>query len=90
MNRRLKKLLENLISEIETEIDPTANAAANSILLMNKLRSNPAFMSMIQDIKLPTDKYQAIIKFAELLGVPETRFESFIQNTKIMQQNQGV
>lgn len=68
---KLRKLLE--------EVDPKAQASANALLLMDKLRSNPGFMEMINEIQLPSDKYKAILKFADLLGVPETRFVDFVQ-----------
>lgn len=73
---KLRKLFE--------EIDPKAQASANALLLMDKLRSNPAFMRMINEIQLPSDKYKAIQKFADLLGVPESRFADFVQQ----QENQ--
>lgn len=61
------------------EIDPKAQASANAVLLMDKLRSNPQFMQMLNQIQLPTDKYKAIQKFADLLGIPEQRFIDFCQ-----------
>lgn len=73
---KLRKLLE--------EIDPKAQASANALLLMDKLRSNPGFMNMINEIELPSDKYKAIQKFADLLGIPESRFADFVQQ----QENQ--
>lgn len=79
-----KKLLENIVRRIiKEEIDPKANAAANSLLLMDRLKNNPQFMKMIQEIQLPTDKYEAILHFANLLGIPEERFEDFMKNVKI-------
>lgn len=61
------------------EIDPKAQASANAVLLMDKLRTNSQFMQMISQIQLPTDKYRAIQKFADLLGIPEQRFIDFCQ-----------
>lgn len=73
-----KKQLEEMIRRIyKEEIDPKAQASANALLLMDKLRKNPQFMEMLQQIQLPTDKYKAIKKFANLLGVPEERFNDF-------------
>ena len=77
--------LKKTYQQIKEEIDPAAQATANSILLMNKLRSNPQFMGMLQQIKLPTDKYTAILKFAELLGITQPRFTAFIQSAENMQ-----
>ena len=72
------KQLEEMIKRIyKEEIDPKATASANSLLLMDKLRKNPQFMEMLQQIDLPTDKYKAIQKFAALLGIPEERFNDF-------------
>ena len=76
-----KELLEMIKAEVKKqlkeEIDPKATASANSLLLMDKLRKNPQFMKMLQQIDLPTDKYKAIQKFAALLGIPEERFNDF-------------
>lgn len=69
----MKKTLRRLYEEI----DPKANASANALLLMDKLRTNPQFMKMLQQIELPNDKYKALKKFAALLGVPEERFNDF-------------
>jgi len=71
------------------EIDPKAQASANAVLLMDKLRSNPQFMQMLSQIQLPTDKYRAIQKFADLLGIPEQRFIDFCQQQE-NQVKQGI
>lgn len=68
---KLRKLYE--------DIDPSVQASANALLLMDKLRTNQQFMSMLQQIDLPTDKYKAIQKFGALLGIPEERFQDFCQ-----------
>lgn len=73
MKLKLKKIYE----EIESGVDPKAQASANAILLMDKLRTNPAFMKMISQIQMPSDKYTAIKKFADLLGIPGERFSDF-------------
>lgn len=84
-----KKLIENMVRRIlREEIDPKATASANALLLMDKLKSNPQFMKMIQEIQLPTDKYKAIMHFAGLLGIPEERFDDFCNNVKIQAQEQ--
>lgn len=76
---KLRKLLEDM--------DQSANASANSLLLMDKLRNNTQFMSMLQQIDLPTDKFKAIQKFAALLGIPEERFSDFCtQQNNIIKQ----
>ena len=75
-----KNLNKNLRED--NNIDPKALASANALLLMNKLKTNPSFMKMLQQITLPTDKYEAIMKFAELLGIPKERFTDFIENTQ--------
>ena len=77
------------LRRIFEEIDPKANASANALLLMDKLRTNPGFMKMIQEIQLPSDKYRAILKFADLLGIPEARFFDFAQQQE-NQSKQGV
>lgn len=71
MNLKLRKIYE--------EVDPKAIASANALLLMDKLKTNPQFMKMITEIQLPSDKYRAILKFADLLGIPEQRFFDFAQ-----------
>lgn len=69
--------LTSIYRKIREDIDPKAQASANALLLMDKLKSNPAFMKMLDEIQLPSDKYKAILKFADLLGIPEQRFIDF-------------
>ena len=76
--------LSPIYRRIKEDIDPKAQASANALLLMDKLRTNPGFMKMLQEIQLPSDKYKAIMKFADLLGIPEERFADFVQQ----QENQ--
>jgi hypothetical protein len=45
---------------------------------MDKLKNNPAFLKMLNQIYLPSDKYKAIKKFAGLVGIPEERFGDFV------------
>lgn len=80
------KNLRTIFSEITAGIDPAAQASANVILLMDKLKTSPEFSELLRQLGLPSDKYKAIIKFADLLGIPEQRFFDFIQN----QENQQV
>lgn len=70
------------------EIDGKANASANSVLLMDKLRTNSQFMQMLSEIQLPSDKYRAIQKFADLLGIPEQRFIDFCQQQENLSKQQ--
>lgn len=69
--------MKKTLRQLYEEIDPKANASANALLLMDKLRKNPQFMKMLEQIDLPSDKYKAIMKFANLLGIPEERFQDF-------------
>ena len=69
--------MKKTLRQLYEEIDPKANASANALLLMDKLRKNPQFMKMLEQIELPSDKYKAIMKFANLLGIPEERFQDF-------------
>ena len=62
------------------------DGTATILLLFNKLQNTPTFISAINELKMPTDKYNAIIKFATLIGIPEDKFESFMSNMK--NQNQ--
>lgn len=68
---------------IEIEVDPQAQASANAVLLVQNLRSNPEVMQMLDQIYLPTDKYKAVKKFAELLGISGERFNDFMQQQSI-------
>jgi|JI10StandDraft_1071094.scaffolds.fasta_scaffold13502_4 hypothetical protein len=85
--KTLKKLYEELVQSQPPDngIDPQAQASANALLLMDKLKNNPSFVQMLDKIYLPSDKYKAIKKFGDLLGIPEDRFYDFITQ----QQNQG-
>jgi hypothetical protein len=75
------------LRKLYEEIDQKATAAANSILLMDKLKNNSKFMSMMSAIKLPSDKYKAIVMFAELLGIPENRFADFVNQQENTREN---
>lgn len=68
---------QELVQLIKEELDQTVTASANSLILMDKMKKSPQFMQMLQQIQLPTDKYKAIKKFANLLGIPEERFNDF-------------
>lgn len=81
----MKKLLK-LYEEIQgSDVDDSANASANTLLFMDKLKNTSAFNQMSNALYLPSDKYKAILKFASLLGIPEERFGDFVTQ----QQNQN-
>jgi hypothetical protein len=71
----MKKLVK-----IYEDINQAAIANANSIILMRKLQDDAKFMSMLQQIQSPTDKYTAIMLFGDLLGIPKERFVDFVNN----------
>lgn len=77
-----KMKLKPIFKRIKEEIDPNATASANALLLMDKLKTSEGFMKILEQIQMPTDKYKAIIKFADLLGIPTERFDDFMTNTK--------
>lgn len=70
--------LKNILKE---ETDSSAGLAS-TLLLFDKLRKTPAFITAVNSLQGPGDKYTAILKFAELVGVPESKFDSFITNMK--------
>lgn len=70
------------------DVNPKANASANAVLIMDKLRTNSQFMQMLSEIQLPSDKYRAIQKFADLLGIPEQRFIDFCQQQENITKQQ--
>jgi hypothetical protein len=59
-----------------------ADGTATILLLFDKLQKTPAFNTAINELKMPVDKYNAIMKFASLLGIPDSKFESFMSNMK--------
>jgi len=71
---KLKHIMETM------DVDPSG--AAQLLILFNKLKNTPSFISAVEQLKMPVDKYNAILKFAELLGIPEDKFESFTVNLK--------
>jgi len=79
--------LKPLLNKIMEDVDPNAMASANALLLIDRLKANPEFMKSLSQIQMPTDKYKAIIKFADLLGIPEDRFGDFIANMKVQSQH---
>ena len=82
--KSLTKIFQEILSE--QGIDPKAQASANIVLLMDKLKTSPEFSQLLRELSLPSDKYKAIVKFADILGIPEQRFFDFMQN----QQNQSI
>ena len=70
--------LKNILKE---ETDSIAGVAS-TLLLFDKLRKTPAFITAVNSLQGPADKYTAILKFAELVGVSESKFDSFITNMK--------
>jgi hypothetical protein len=77
------------LRQLYEEIEPSANASANSLILMDKLAKSPQIMQMLQQIDLPTDQYKAIIRFAALLGIPEQRFTDFCQQQNNITKTQN-
>ncbi len=77
----MKQIFESILSEI----DPQAQSSADTLLFLDKMKTDPEFNQMLSGLTLPTDKYKAVEKFAGLLGIPSQRFMDFIQ-----QQNQLV
>lgn len=82
----MKTSLKQLLYE-ELQLDPKAQASANALLLMDKLKNNPAFLKMLNQIYLPSDKYKAIKKFAGLVGIPEERFSDFVTQQESQKDN---
>lgn len=76
---KLKTLLENMESGAE--------GTATILLLFDKLKKNAQFINAINELKMPTDKYKAILKFAELLGIPESKFADFTANMRQITNN---
>jgi histone acetyltransferase (RNA polymerase elongator complex component) len=72
--------LKNLLKE--------SDGLATVLIIFDKLSNNQSFISALNQIKMPTDKYTAIVKFATLLGIPEDKLEAFIQNVKSVQKNE--
>lgn len=79
---KLKPILNNILEEV----DPNAMASANALILIDRLKNNAQFMKALSQIQMPTDKYKAVIKFADLLGIPDERFDDFIANMKVQTQ----
>ncbi len=71
---KLKTLLENM--------ENGAEGTATILLLFDKLKKNPQFINALNELKMPTDKYNAILKFAVLLGIPESKFADFTANMR--------
>lgn len=78
----LKRIFEDIMQD--RGIDPKAQASANVVLLMDKLKTSPEFSELLRQLQMPSDKYKAIVKFADILGIPNERFSDFVQQ----QQNQ--
>ncbi len=74
---KLKRLLES----------DNANGIASILLLFDKLKTNSNFMQYINQITQPIDKYKAIVKFGEILGIPSSKFIDFVTNMKNIKQH---
>lgn len=68
------------------EMNP--DGTAQILILFDKLKNSPEFITAINQLKMPTDKYNAILKFAEMLGIPENKFDAFTANLKNVKQKQ--
>lgn len=77
---KLKKIFED--TQVNTD------GIASTMLLFDKLKQSPAFQTVIQDLKMPVDKYNAIVRFAGLLGIPSEKFEDFMNNVKNIKGNE--
>jgi len=75
---KLKKLLQE-----------HSDGTATILLLFDKLQNTPSFITAINELKMPLDKYHAIIKFAGLVGIEENKLESFMSNMKQLKSNNG-
>lgn len=74
---KLRQIFEDIMQG--RGIDPTAQASANIVLLMDKLKTAPEFSELLNQLANPLDKYKAIVKFADLLGIPNERVLDFMQ-----------
>lgn len=73
---KLKKLLKE-----------QSDGTATILLLFDKLQNTPSFVTAINELKMPLDKYNAIIKFAGLVGIEENKLDSFMSNMKQLEKN---
>ena len=70
--------LRRIYQQIKEENEPNPESTATSVLLIQRLKTDPQTNSMLRSIYLPTDKFNAIKRFAGLLGIPDERFVDFI------------
>jgi hypothetical protein len=76
LSMKLKKLLQE-----------QSDGTATILLLFDKLQNTPSFITAINELKMPLDKYNAIIKFAGLVGIEENKLDSFMSNMKQLEKN---
>lgn len=67
---KLKQILENSMD------------IANSIYGVEQLKKNKSFVQILTKLHSPKEKYIFIITIADMLGIPEDKFPSFINNLK--------
>lgn len=70
--------LGQIYRQIKEENEPNPESTATSVLLIQRLKTDPQTNNMLRSIYLPTDKFNAIKRFAGLLGIPDERFVDFI------------
>jgi hypothetical protein len=81
---------ENVINlKLSSMIKEQSDGTATILLLFDKLQNTPSFITAINELKMPLDKYHAIIKFAGLVGIEENKLESFMSNMKQLKSNNG-
>jgi hypothetical protein len=73
---KLKKLLNE------------SEGTATILLLFDKLKRSPSFIEALNQLKMPLDKYNAIMKFAETIGITEDKFDAFMTNMKNQKTSQ--
>lgn len=69
------------LNEIRKQIkEDGAETSVNLLRFFDVIQKSPKFSAITATIRRPTDKYKAIVKFAGMLGIPEEKLTSFINN----------
>ena len=80
---KLAKIFEDIVHGVDQSVD----SAANVVLMMDKLKSNTDFVTILHQLTMPSDKYKAIVEFANILGIPYERLIDFIQQQENQKQS---
>jgi len=90
------KLLENEnLNMVTIDAEPVDSIEdseddVNSLLIINRIESDPEIIKALRTVQTPTAKYKLILQFAEVLGISQEEFHNTIANLQIYSKQNEV